>query len=211
MEQASVKCVLKPLDLHNREDFDELLRQRIVCGWNNELSCLEGWRKAADEGTSSMFWIIPQGAAESTATNRPVGHVALESASNPPDLEIANPDKSVMTISTLFILPEHRGGGLARDAVRAIEAYAKLEPYGSPACRTLTLHTLSKRYAEDGDEWPKIFIRMGLEPPAKGPSVEEWYERMGYVRWKEEPRYRDKLPDGREGLLLAAFLRKDIS
>lgn len=211
-KKAKVKCLLKPMNLHNPEDFDELLRQRKICGWNKDPSYLERWRKAADEGTSTMFWIFPNGSSDSMETTRSVGHIALESAANPPDLELANPDKSVMTISSLFILPEHRGAGLARAAFEAVEDYAKMEPYGSPACRTITLHTFSKSYAENKDEdWRAIYRRMGIEQPARGPSAEGWYESMGYVRWKEEPRYPDKLPDGRERLLLASFLRKDIS
>lgn len=205
------------MDLHNPDEFDELLRQRIACGWSKDRSDVEAWRDAADEGTMSPFWITTATTTTTTSADDgsnagpAVGHIALVSAARPPDLELANPDKSVLMISTLFVMPAHRGGGLARAAVRVVEGLARTEPYGSPACRAVTLHTLSRRYSEDdGEDWRGIFERMGQEPPPKGPSVEDWYARMGYVKWKEEPRYHDKLLDGTEVMLIASFLRKDL-
>ncbi|KAL1850175.1 hypothetical protein VTK73DRAFT_9737 [Phialemonium thermophilum] len=63
----------------------------------------------------------------------------------------------------------------------------------------MTLHTTSRRYAEDdGDDWRGLYARRGLPTPQKGSSNEDWYARMGYVKWKEEPRYPDRLLDGTE-------------
>jgi hypothetical protein len=33
---------------------------------------------------------------------------------------------------------------------------------------------------------------------------------MGYVKWKEEPMYPEKLLDGTEIMMMASFLRKEL-
>ncbi|KAK1770203.1 hypothetical protein QBC33DRAFT_530407 [Phialemonium atrogriseum] len=209
VNRAGTKCLLVPMDLHNPAEFDEFLRQRISCGWDKEVEIIEGCRKRMDDKTKFLFWIVPAELAESPGTSRFAGHISLQTTAHPPDLELANPDKTVLMISTFFILPEYRRGGLGRAAVQALEERARVEPYGSPACRALALTALSRRYTED-DEWRGFYAERGMEAPDKGSSIEDWYTRMGYVKWKEEPRYRDKLQDGTEIVLLASFLRKEL-
>lgn len=208
------------MNLHNPDEFDGLVRQRIACGWNYDRKTIEGWRKAMDEKTKPMFWIVapPSPSAiieylsEKPKRQGPyLGHIALQSVLEPPELDLADPDKSLMMLSTFFILPEHRYGGLGRAAVQAAEAYARMEPYGSLACKALTLTTLSRQYAEDdGEEWRGSYAKRGLEPPEKGRSIEDWYLRMGYVKFKEAPRYREMTLDGTEIMLVASFLRKEF-
>lgn len=217
------------MNLHNPKEFDELLRQRIVCGWSNDRSYIEAWRDAADQGAVSAFWITTPSSSSSPSssttaaffeaddgtggnTNAPVGHIALQSATQPPDLEMANPDKSLLTITMLFIDPAHRGGGLAKAAILAMEAYARTAPYGSPDCKAVTLTTLSRRYAEDeGPDARGIWARMGWKAPPMGQSVEKLYARMGYVKWKEQPMYPVTLLDGTHIKLVATFMRKELS
>ncbi|KAK4161316.1 hypothetical protein QBC43DRAFT_323831 [Cladorrhinum sp. PSN259] len=206
------KLILEPMDLHNQSQFGELLRQRIVCGWHNTASAIEQWRTEADAGARAMFWVVPQKLSYLEAPQRWGGHIGMLNQTSPPDLELANPDKSILHIASLFIYPEHRGGGIGRAAVEALEGWAKVEPYGSPSCKWITIHTLHRGYIEDdGEEWRGIWKKFGQSPPEKGTGNEDWYLRMGYVKWKEAPKYQEKFPDGTEVTLLASYLRKSLS
>ena len=204
------KFSLEPINLYDGYEYGELRRQRVLCGWDYEVEKLEKWKRDMDAKTRSIFWInLP--ATDSKSCPNPVGHIGLNSERDPPELDLANPDKSVMEISTFFILPEHRHGGLGRTAVEMVESYATKEPYGSPNCKVITINTISRRYTEnDGDEWRGVYARRGLRAPPKGKSVEDWYASMGYVKWKEEPRYPDRLQDGTEVKLIAVFMKKTI-
>ena len=204
------KCSLEPINLHNGYEYGELRRQRVLCGWDYEVEKLEKWKRDMDAETRSIFWINLPATDSKLSPNR-IGHICLNSERDPPELDLANPDKSVMEISTFFILPEYRYGGLGRTAVEMVESYATKEPYGSPNCKVITINTISRRYTEnDGDEWRGVYARRGLKAPPKGKSAEDWYASMGYVKWKEEPRYPDRLQDGTEVKLIAVFMKKMI-
>lgn len=91
-----------------------------------------------------------------------------------------------------------------------LESYATKEPYGSPNCKSIVIVTLDKRYTDD-DEWRSIWERLGRrDAPVKGSTSEAWYERMGYVKWKDEPRIQQTLKDGEKVKLVASFLRKEV-
>ncbi|ROV96239.1 hypothetical protein VMCG_07721 [Cytospora schulzeri] len=200
---AQSKCTLEPMNLHEQAQADELLQQRKLCGWDDTPEFMAKFRDAMDARTKSLFWI--------KSTSQPdlrVGHISLDSESHPPNLELANPhDKSVLTIATFFILPEHRGGGLGRAAVENLEKWATTEPYGSRNCKAIALTCISRKYAED-DEMREEYRRMaGVEPVPKGASNEGWYSRMGYTKWMEAPLYPG--PDGYK--FLATYLRKQIA
>src|SRR5215469_3886379 len=203
------ECSLEPINLNNGYEYGELRRQRVLCGWDYEVETLEKWKRGMDAKTRSLFWIsLP--ATDAKSSNR-VGHICLNSDRDPPELDLANPDKSIMEIATFFILPEYRYGGLGRVAVEILENCATKEPYGSQNCKVITINTISRRYTEnDGDEWRGVYARRGLKAPPKGKSVEDWYASMGYVKWKEEPRYPDRLLDGTEVKLIAVFMKKTI-
>ena len=207
----AAKCILTPINLHNEGEFDLLHKHRIICAWDLEPEVLRNWRDRMDAKTRAMFWITPPALESASGLARFVGHIGIESSVEPEDLELANPDKSVMTLSTFFIMPEHRGGGLGRAAVELAETYARIEPYGRRDCQAVTIHTISRRYVEeDGDEWRGMYARRGLEAPPKGKGTEDWYARMGYVKWKEAPKYHDVLKDGTEIMLIAVFMRKEL-
>lgn len=217
-EKAKANCILEPINLHNPVEFDELQRQRVKCGWYHEREFIEKWRKMADEQTKSMFWIVPIHLIGTPSPACFVGHIAFQSVSNEnrdasdSELDMANPDKSVLLISTFFILPEYSGGGLGRAAMEELEVMTRIEPYGSLKCKALTLHTASRRYVEDDEgEWRRVREGLVQTLPPKGRSVEDWYTRMGYVKWKEEPRYPEKLADGSDVVLVASFLKKEFS
>jgi GNAT superfamily N-acetyltransferase len=213
--EAPKRNILEPMNLHNTTEFDELLRQRVICGWDCSPTTLEAWRAAADIHTISMFWVVPPSLSQLPAPQRHGGHISMQSRTGPPDDKLAGADKPVLHIFNLFILPERRRGGLGRAAVQALEAWAKVEPYGSPECRAITLNAISRRYIEDdGEEWRGLYTRvctsLGIETPAKGSSNEDWYTRMGYVKWKEQPMY-PVLLDGSEIMLIAALLKKELA
>jgi len=162
---ASHQCTLEPIDLHNEAEFAELHRQRLLCGWNNQPAHLEAWRQRLDDATLALFWIVPPHLAAEPPARRHVGHIGLSRAAHPPDLDVANPDGSMLLLTTFFILPGHRGGGLGRAAVAALEARARMPPVGSPDCRALSVQTISRRYFEDsGDEWRGVDLLRGKGP-----------------------------------------------
>ncbi|KAF2100808.1 hypothetical protein NA57DRAFT_74405 [Rhizodiscina lignyota] len=206
--EAAQNSILEPMNLHNAIEFDELLRQRIICGWSNSPSTLEAWRAAMDTHTLSMFWVVPPSVSAQPAPQRLLGHISTQKKIEALD------GQTVMHIADLFILPEHRHGGLGGAAVRALESWAKVEPYGSPDCKSITLNAISKRYIEDdGEEWRPFYARvcssLNIEMPEKGTSNEDWYARMGYVKEREDPMYPVTL-DGEKILLIAASLRKTL-
>jgi hypothetical protein len=206
--EAAQSSILEPINLHNTTEFDELLRQRVICGWDFSPSNLETWRAAADAQTLSMVWVVPPSLSQLPAPQRYSGHIMGQSKTEPPHNELSQ------HIFNLFILPEHRRGGLGRATVQALEEAAMVEPYGSPSCKAITLNALSRRYIEDdGEEWRGMYTRLcaslGIEMPAKGSSNEDWYARMGYVKYEEQPMYPVEL-DGNKFLLNAALLKKEL-
>jgi GNAT superfamily N-acetyltransferase len=218
--ESAWTSLLEPMNLHNSTEFDELLRQRIICGWSNTRSDIEAWRAAIDSRSILAFWVVPDSTARLPAPQRFAGHVSVSMKRNgdgdgeTPDSKSDSSKPTTLHLWNLFVLPEHRGGGLGRAAVQALEAGARVEPYGWAECEAVTLNALSRRYIEDdGEEWRGMYTRvcasLGIEMPAKGSSNEDWYSRMGYVKWKEEPAYPVWL-DGRKIMLIAAWLRKGL-
>lgn len=203
-QTSESKCILEPMDLYNQSQVDELLRQRKICGWADTLDYIVSWRDSMGANMKSMFWIKPASQPSLRA-----GHVSLDCVAEPPDLELANPhDKSVLTIAGFFVLEEHRRGGLGRAVMETLEKLAIQETYGSPNCHTIAITTLSRRYTEDDQERARYETLEGKQASPKGLSNEDWYARMGYVKWKDVPRYDSKNgPDK----YVAAFMRKRIA
>ncbi|KAK7705310.1 hypothetical protein SLS64_008147 [Diaporthe eres] len=193
---AQPKCTLEPANLREESQVDELLRQRKICGWKTRPSDMTSWKKRAEAQETTLFWIRP-----AAQPDHRVGHISLDMVSG---------DPSTFKIADLFVLPEHRGGGIARAAFQAVEGMATGEPYGSEKCRTLLVDTLSRKYSYDEEMWREYVQMTGVEPKPKGATNEEWYGRMGYVTYKEEPAYPEV--EGRSGgkLLLASFMKKEL-
>lgn len=203
---AGAKCVLEPMNLHDQPQFDELLRQRIICGWSDSPDVITTWRDSMDARTKSLFWIKP-----ASQPDLRVGHVSLDCEAQPPDLDLANPhDKSVLTISSFFILQEHRGGGIGRSVMETLATLATEEPYGSPNCKAIAITTLSRRYNENDADRAQYEEWEGRPAPARGLSNEDWYARMGYVKWKDQPHYHVRLNSSTDKYF-AAFMRKQIA
>ncbi|POS68838.1 hypothetical protein DHEL01_v212769 [Diaporthe helianthi] len=179
--QAQPKCTLEAANLHDKSQVDELLRQRKICGWKTRPSDMVSWKERAKAGTTTLFWIKP-----TTHPELRVGHISLEKVSG---------DPSSRKIADLFILPEHRGGGIARAAFQAVEQMASY--YGT-------------RYSEDEEMRLEYNQLTGTWPSQKGATNEDWYARMGYVTYEEKPAYPDRegRPTGK--FLLASFMKKDL-
>lgn len=194
---AQPKCTLEPADLRDQSQVDELLRQRKICGWKTRPSDMASWKERAEARETTLFWIKP--------TSQPdlrVGHISLDKVKG---------DPSTIKIADLFVLPEHRGGGIARAAFQTVEQMATVERYGSEKCRTLMIDTLSRKYSDDEEMRREYTQLTGEEPKPKGATNEEWYGRMGYVTYKEEPAYPETGGRRSGKLLLASFMKKEIS
>lgn len=201
---AQQPFTLIPVNLRDPTEIEELQRQRFLCGWHYEKEHIEKWRDLIDQKLKNLFWISLGRVHHARA-----GHISLDSYADPPDPELATSDKSVMTIQTFFVLPECRALGLGERAMDTLEDWATREPYGSSGCKVIAVNTLSKHYVEDtSPEWRGVWAGLGMEPPKW--SVEDWYVRRGYVKWKEEVRYHQKTPEGQLVSLVASFLRKTL-
>lgn len=94
---------------------------------------------------------------------------------------------------------------LGARAMDLIEDLARQEP----RCEAIALTALSKRYMyEEGPDGRGLWERIGMEMPPG--SIQEWYEKRGYVGWKEEPRYEEKTRDGGVVWLREVFMRKEL-
>lgn len=202
-------CHLEPVDLQDPDQFTEIQRQRIICGWDHDAHTLQQWKEKQQEGLKSLFWITVSTPGDGSHQIKRAGHIALDAYSDPPDPGLARADKSILTIHSFFLLPEYRAAGLGRRAMGLIEDLATTEPYGSRHCRFVTLCALSKRYVyDDRPEWRGVWERLGTSAPSF--SIQEWYEKGGYETWKEEPLYEEKALDGEVIKLWEAFMRKRV-
>lgn len=213
-----------PIDLKDASEFQELQRHRVTCGWDHEEEKISFWREKQKERLKSLFWItMPDTFAEGSTSKLSTrsgsycdtsaciraGHISLDAYCDPPDTELASADKSNLTIQTFFILPQYQSIGLGRQAMDLLELMATKEPFGSRGCKYVTLNTLSKKYLYNNDpQWRWLRDFQKIDPRTF--SNQEWYERRGYIEWKEEPRYIERLPDGSPVRLVAAFLRKEM-
>ncbi|KAJ5776346.1 uncharacterized protein N7511_001357 [Penicillium nucicola] len=202
----SPKCYLEPVDLHKEDQFHEMRRQRTICGWDSDPQTLQRWKET--HNTKRLFWII---LPHLNAGNETIhtGHISLDASSGLLEPNLAPENRTELSISSFFILPEYRALGLGKQAVKLIENMATTEQFGNPRCRYITLTALSKRYVYDeAPEWRGVWARLGLCPPSF--SIQEWYESLGYVAWKEEPITEEKGTDGQVILLWEAFMKKDL-
>jgi GNAT superfamily N-acetyltransferase len=198
-------CQLRKIELDKQDQYERLQIQRKACGWYYEDAYLNRWREAASEGAKCLFWIIASTQDRSAIF---AGHISLDSISEYEDTkhELARLDKSLLTISTFFVLPEFQGKGLGGQAIAEVERLARLEPYGHPRCTALTMMSLSCRYVED----PILRARY-IEWTGEVPlSYERWYVRIGYVKWKEEACTEITTPRGEVVLLIEVFMRKSL-
>ncbi|RAK76568.1 uncharacterized protein BO72DRAFT_448823 [Aspergillus fijiensis CBS 313.89] len=201
-------CTLEPINLADPTQHTELQRQRTLCGWDHQPTTLAQWHARQTEGLKNFFWIVipsPNPNPDVQTNTIRAGHISLDAYSNPPDPDLARSDRSILALQTFFVLPEYRSAGVGRHAVKLIEEQAAREP----ACQLIALTALSKKYRyQEGREWRGIWERMGQPVPPF--SIQEWYEKAGYVGWKEEPRYEERSLDGEVIWLWEVFMRKEV-
>lgn len=139
---TSASCDLRPLNLDNEDEYRLLQFQRTQCGWHYKDSHLDLWRDQATTGTKCLFWIV---ISSPVADASPLfaGHISLDSVSGDPRQELARADRSLLTISTFFVVPEFRAKGIGKQAMVGIESLARSEPFGSPRCAAITIMSLS--------------------------------------------------------------------
>ncbi|KAL4940201.1 hypothetical protein BDV06DRAFT_24394 [Aspergillus oleicola] len=193
-----MSCTLVPINLNDPIEAEMLRQQRTLCGWGNTPEAFALFHKKQQAGLKSFFWITTLGENEEPIR---AGHISLDAYAEPEDNDLANAEKTNLTIQHFFIMPSYRSGGLGRSAMKQVEALATRKPYGSPNCEYITLNCMSKKHYYDEYLGPIIRKVMPI-------CNQEWYERQGYVAWKEEPRYEDTLPDKSVFVFNAAFLRK---
>ncbi|KAJ5082195.1 hypothetical protein N7532_011238 [Penicillium argentinense] len=200
-ESRASKCYLSPINLDDADEFTELRRQRLICGWESDHQTLESWKSKRD--LKKLFWItVPD-----LGPGLRAGHISLDKSSALLEPGFLRKNEIELSLSSFFILPEYRALRLGKHAVMLLEKLATTEPYGSPCCRYLTLTALSKKYFYD-EEWRGMWDRVGMQMPSF--SIQEWYERLGYVSWKEEPLYEERTMDGEKIVLWEAFMKKDL-
>ncbi|PYH85571.1 hypothetical protein BO82DRAFT_350900 [Aspergillus uvarum CBS 121591] len=199
-------CTLEPINLNDPAQHTELQRQRTLCGWDHHPTTLAQWQAKQSEGLKNFFWVvIPSPNPNSQRNTIRAGHISLDAYSDPPDPDLARADRSILALQTFFLLPEYRSAGVGRHALQLIEEQAAREP----ACKCIALTALSKKYLyQEGREWRGIWARMDQPVPAF--SIQEWYEKAGYVGWKEEPRYEERSVDGEVIWLWEVFMRKEV-
>jgi GNAT superfamily N-acetyltransferase len=199
-------CHLRKIELEKQDQYQRLQFQRKQCGWYYEDAYLDRWRETASSGAKCLFWIM----ASSTPDQAPTfaGHISLDSISEyeDPKYELARPDKSLLTISTFFVLPEFQGQGLGGQAIAEVERLARVKPYGHPTCTALTMMSLSCQYVEDPILRAQYIEWTGEEPS----SYERWYARIGYVKWKEEACTEITTPSRKVVLVVEVFMKKSL-
>ncbi|KAL2810150.1 hypothetical protein BJX63DRAFT_328827 [Aspergillus granulosus] len=185
-------CTLIPINLNNPSEYEELRNQRLACGWDHTPEKLALWQEKQAAGLKSFFWIATKVGSESSASpseSTPTiraGHISLDAYTEPPDPSVANSSKTNLTISSFFIMPQHRAAGLGSASMKLIESLAISAPYGSPNCESITLACISKKHYYD----PVLAPHVRKVTPI---CNQEWYEKMGYVVWKVEPRHEDSI------------------
>ncbi|PNS20629.1 Phosphoribosylformylglycinamidine synthase [Sphaceloma murrayae] len=226
---------LIPIDFDHAVQRSIMLAQRKICGWGED--DIPIWDTHIKTGERSMFWIaFPRGSKQArgvqvtpaldfisspedpTKDHLLVGHVALDKIDVPVihhvnvDNTLTADDGSRLTIATLFIMPEFKAKGLGTFAMLECERLARERPFGSEDCREIAVNTLSDRHCLDGGvpgpDGLDMFPALGLPIPKR--SNVSWFEKLGYVRYKEEKRYEDKGVNGQKIHIWAVFLKKDL-
>lgn len=118
-------CLI-PVNLDDPDECVILRAQRIICGWKIEIA--QKVRKQMAEGRRTLYWIclppnpealeaysapdiaeLPRIAREHDDMYLPIGHISLDKQDWPevegmePELGLASPDGSILTITTLFV------------------------------------------------------------------------------------------------------------
>lgn len=203
-ETHSLRCYLERIDLNEESQFSELQRQRTICGWSYDQQTLQSWKESTS--LKKLFWITTPNAEDESKPIR-TGHISLDPSFGILEPGLLQGDEIDLSLSTFFILPEYRAFKLGQKAVQLLEKMAVTKPHGDPRCRYLTLYAMSKRYIYD-EEWQGMWSKFGeTQPPF---SIQEWYEKIGYITWKEVPVTEAIALDGEVVRIWEALMKKDL-
>lgn len=220
------------MNISDPDQRAELKTQRISCGWNHSDDTLDKWRDLSTVpedkpyAPKTFFWIV-------LADGTRAGHVCLDrdphlhpAAGNAVDdgrvEEIrdsadarsvaAIPVEKTVRVTVLHILSAHQGRGLANATMDALEAMATRPPYGFADCEAVDLDTLDRRYlTQEGRDWMGIWERMGVDTGGRrGRIVMDWYVWRGYVPYRREEKYVQRLRDGVDWKLWGVVMRKRV-
>ncbi|KPV78242.1 uncharacterized protein RHOBADRAFT_64361 [Rhodotorula graminis WP1] len=213
---------LVPFDPDRSTEVEELKRQRVLCGWGSDK--VEVWRDQVRRGVKNLYWIFPTDrGAYKTPEFEPINHKVDEAGPPPPDLSfqpighvsvdwedydpnettLCDRENGVCTLASFFILLSQQGKGLGSLVMKEMELKAKHEL----GARSITLNTIDGEYASQPWWWEQ----QGLTFSAATRNNEQWYQRLGYTAYKRAvPRYPTTTVDGRDILLEAVFMRKEL-
>ncbi|SGY35118.1 BQ5605_C002g01728 [Microbotryum silenes-dioicae] len=211
----------------------ELKRQRIICGWNEDL--VEGWCNKARRGLKGLVWVMRSSTPAAQAyfaakplpeleklnlTNdpearsprpisenfRPIGHASLDWEDMLNDETLASKKLGNITFTSFFLLLSQQGLGLGSLVMDLLEAMAKTPEYGA---KYITLTTLDGDLARDPAWWERT-LGLAFDPSKR--INEEWYARRGYeVLRKNVPRYPElHKKTGEQVILNAVYMRKNL-
>ncbi|CAI7634712.1 unnamed protein product [Penicillium bialowiezense] len=156
------QCGLELINLDEENQFNELHRQRVICGWDSDPNILLRWKDR--QASKRLFWIIYSDVDSQHSVH--TGHISLDASSKLLEPEALKDGEIELSINSFFILPDYRQLGLGKRAVHLVEQAALSEPYGDPRCRFITLTALSKRYIYDmAPEWGESGRSSGCRSP----------------------------------------------
>ncbi|KAJ5341184.1 hypothetical protein N7541_010308 [Penicillium brevicompactum] len=189
---AVSNVVLIPWDAESQSHQEWLIKQRVACGWHQELVATK-WKSQQLQGHKCIFWIVlpldesqtklqvdpeQKEQLEDTAVTLnavprqptkesfiPIGHISLDSY-NPDaerfDLDI--PSEGVFWIKTFYINQSTQGQGIGRAAMDQVEDMAVREPL---LAKTLMLDTMHK---DDQKRDDFALDQFGYIPKVKVPA-----------------------------------------
>lgn len=235
-KQVPQGAALIPLDIHDNDQVSILKAQRLICGWGEYN--IATWRDHIDNNERTMFWIaleadspaasgaiikdsldfvtLTKDTTAKAGKYLVVGQIALDKKDHlSGEMKVADetlvaPDHSRLLVATLFVMPEFKMHRLGTYAMQRLEELALDPRYGSANCTTLTLTTASSRHAKGGVPGPEgydMWAILGLPIPDR--TNVGWFERLGYVSYKEEPRYY-AAPGRQTPDLWVAFMEKKL-
>lgn len=140
--------------------------------------------------TATTQWKLQR--EPSSRPMRPIGHVALDlrpATDQRLDLT-SNKEERIVWVAGLYVSHTLQGSGLGREVMRQVERLARQHPLNATC---VVLETMPRE-----QYLTSLLIRRAFEArgkPMPTISVQDWYERQGYVEYaREETGYKFEDP-----------------
>lgn len=124
---------------------------------------------------------------------RPIGHVALDlrpATDQRLGLSSNKKEERIVWVAGLYVSHTLQGGGIGREVMRQVELLARQQPLNATC---VVLETMPRE-----QYLTSLLIRWAFEArgkPMPTVSVQDWYERQGYVEYaREETGYKFEDP-----------------